>query len=65
MLDQQRIETMDVHILLSIVNMQIRNDFGSFSELCQFYALDQDKLTQRLQQAGYELRAQQQQFIVS
>ncbi|GGB04841.1 DUF4250 domain-containing protein [Agarivorans gilvus] len=60
MLDQQRVNTMDIHMLVSIVNMQIRNDFSTLTELCQFYELDQQQLLQRMAAAGYQLQDQQQ-----
>ncbi|GDY27070.1 MULTISPECIES: DUF4250 domain-containing protein [unclassified Agarivorans] len=60
MLDQNRVQTMDINILLSIINMQVRNDFSSFEELCHFYELNQNQLVQRLALAGYTLQANQQ-----
>ncbi|MGY5452210.1 DUF4250 domain-containing protein [Agarivorans sp. MS3-6] len=60
MLDQERVQTMDLHILLSIINMQIRNEFSSFSELCSFYELEPQPLVQRLTEAGYTLQSNQQ-----
>lgn len=65
MLDQQRVNTMDIHMLVSIVNMQIRNDFSTLTELCQFYDLDQQQLLQRMAGAGYQLQEQQQQFTAA
>ncbi|MEE1673446.1 DUF4250 domain-containing protein [Agarivorans aestuarii] len=65
MLDQQRVLHMDINILVSIVNMQIRNEFTSFTELCKFYELNQMQLSQRLNQAGYQLQEQQQQFTAA
>jgi hypothetical protein len=65
MLDQQRVLHMDINILVSIVNMQIRNEFASFTELCKFYELNQKQLSQRLNQAGYQLQEPQQQFTAA
>jgi hypothetical protein len=65
MLDQQRVQQMDINILVSIVNMQIRNEFSSFTELCRFYQLNQNQLSQRLESAGYQLQAKQQQFTAA
>lgn len=65
MLDQQRVQQMDINILVSIVNMQIRNEFSSFTELCRFYELNQSQLSQRLASAGYQLQAKQQQFTTA
>ncbi len=65
MLDQQRVNTMDIHMLVSIVNMQIRNDFSTLTELCQFYELDQQLLLHRMDDAGYQLQSQQQQFTAA
>ncbi|BEU02054.1 hypothetical protein OAG1_08540 [Agarivorans sp. OAG1] len=65
MLDQQRVQQMDINILVSIVNMQIRNEFSSFTELCRFYELNQSQLSQRLESAGYQLQTKQQQFTAA
>lgn len=65
MLDQQRVNSMDIHMLVSIVNMQIRNEFSTLAELCQFYELDQQQLLQRMKQAGYQLQVEQQQFTAA
>ena len=65
MLDQQRVQQMDINILVSIVNMQIRNEFSSFTELCRVYELNQSQWSQRLASAGYQLQAKQQQFTAA
>ncbi|MEH6451471.1 MAG: DUF4250 domain-containing protein [Psychromonas sp.] len=50
-------------VLLSIINMQIRNDFSNFNEFCQFYGIEPQQLQQHMAEAGYLLRQQNQQFM--
>ena len=54
---------MEANMLMSIVNMKIRNEFKSFTEFCDYYAIDQQQLAHRLWQAGYQLNNQNQQFL--
>ena len=62
MLTNQQIQSMDVHILLSIVNMKLRNDFTSLTRLCQSFELNQTLLENKLNKAHYEYQASLNQF---
>jgi len=53
MLSKDNLETMDVNILLSVVNMKLRNDFGSLESLCSSFEVDKDQLVARLEKEGY------------
>lgn len=53
---------MDVHILMSIVNMKLRNEFSTLSLLCVRFELDEQVLTGRLEKAGYAYASEQNQF---
>ena len=44
---------MDVYMLLSAVNMQLRDEFESVSSLCSYHEIDEAKLKERLQEAGF------------
>ena len=54
--------TMDVYILLSAVNMQLRDEFDSLESLCSCYEIDKNALIEKLKSAGFEYVAQQNQF---
>lgn len=54
--------TMDPFILLSAVNMQLRDEYLSLDELCKVHDIDKVKLETRLKEAGFEYIEQQNQF---
>ncbi|MCR5521653.1 MAG: DUF4250 domain-containing protein [Lachnospiraceae bacterium] len=43
----------DKEMLLSIINMKLRDFYGSFEELCDDLDEDRDELTELLEKAGY------------
>ena len=53
---------MDVYMLLSAVNMQLRDEFESVSSLCSYHEIDEVKLKERLQEAGFTYVKEQNQF---
>lgn len=53
---------MDVYMLLSAVNMQLRDEFESVSSLCSYHEIDEEKLKERLQEAGFTYVKEQNQF---
>lgn len=52
----------DPFILLSQVNMKLRDEFESLSELCAALDYDQDELIAKLAEAGFEYVESQNQF---
>lgn len=57
-----RYETMDPYILLSAVNLKLRDEFSSLEDLCKSLEVDQDKLCSRLKSVGYKYNPDQNQF---
>ena len=53
---------MDVYMLLSAVNMQLRDEFESVTSLCSYHEIDEAKLKERLQEAGFTYVKEQNQF---
>lgn len=53
---------MDVFILFSCVNMKLRDEYSSLTDLCKSLDLDMDTLKDRLKQAGFEYDEAQNQF---
>lgn len=60
-----RFSTMDPNMLLSIVNMKLRDEFRSLDELARSYDIDADALCARLLDAGYRYQPSNNQFIAN
>lgn len=60
MLDNYK--TMDINILLSIVNMKLRNEKQPLAGFCSRYQMQQSTLLQRFEQHGFTYHVQQNQF---
>ncbi|WP_375321917.1 DUF4250 domain-containing protein [Aliivibrio logei] len=58
----EKVATMDPIMLMSIVNMKIRDEFGDLYCLVKFYELDQNVLIKRLSEAGFEYLEEAKQF---
>jgi predicted transcriptional regulator len=61
-MDLGNFEKMDVNILLSIVNMKLRDNFESLEELIKYYDIDAEKFLKKLELAGYTYRQETNQF---
>ncbi len=46
-------KTMDVNMLFSIINMKLRDEFDSLTELCKSYDINQEELEKKLEEGGY------------
>ena len=57
-----RYETMDPFILLSAVNLKLRDDHVSLDDLCKTHEIDEAKLCARLKKLGYTYVPEQNQF---
>ncbi|HVJ47210.1 MAG TPA: DUF4250 domain-containing protein [Luteolibacter sp.] len=53
---------MDPHLLLGLVNTELRNHCDSLDDLVKTHDLDPDELTGRLEKAGYVYQPAQNQF---
>ncbi|MGL4826179.1 MAG: DUF4250 domain-containing protein [Vibrionaceae bacterium] len=53
---------MDPNLLLSIVNMKLRDQFSSLASLCAFYEIDEQALRDKLARGGFEYMATINQF---
>lgn len=52
----------DPMLLLSMINMKLRDEYGSLDELCDDMNIDRDELCQRLAAAGFEYSKQANKF---
>lgn len=58
----QNFLNMDPHLLLSIVNMKLRDHFESLEDLARYYDIDLKELINKLAEAGYQYQASNHQF---
>lgn len=49
-------------MLLSFINMKLRDEFETFEELCNVLDIDADEISEKLHNAGYEYLPDQNQF---
>lgn len=61
-MDLANFEKMDPIILMSIVNMKIRNEFGNLENLTKFFDIDQPQLIDKLATAGFDYLPEAKQF---
>ena len=54
--------TMDVNMLLSLVNMQLRDRFDDLDDLCKAQDLDKEALIARLAGGDFHYQPDQKQF---
>lgn len=58
----EKYETMDPFILLSAVNLKLRDNCSSLDDLCKTHDIDENKLVERLKAVGFTYVAEQNQF---
>lgn len=62
-MDREQIITMDAYILLSIVNMKLRDQFSNLRYLCEDYDIDENLIKERMKIIGYMYSEASNQFI--
>lgn len=63
MLNNENIETIDINILLSIVNMKLRDNYSSIEDLCYDMDISEEVLINRLNENQYIYQKSNNQFI--
>lgn len=58
----QQFQSMDSHLLLSLINMKLRNDHETLEDLARFYDIDSTALCETLSSIGYCYQANHNQF---
>ncbi|WP_394136108.1 DUF4250 domain-containing protein [Aliivibrio fischeri] len=58
----EKMASMDPVILMSMVNMKIRDEFGDLDSYVKFYELDKDALIKKLADAGFDYLEEAKQF---
>lgn len=61
-MDLAKFDSMDPVMLMSIVNMKLRDEFDSLTDLARYYDIDANALTAKLAAAGFDYLAEQKQF---
>ncbi|MCB1801402.1 MAG: DUF4250 domain-containing protein [Gammaproteobacteria bacterium] len=52
-MDLSGFATMDVHLLYSLINTRLRNEYADLQDLAKSQGIDGEALQQRLVKAGY------------
>ncbi|MGR6860922.1 DUF4250 domain-containing protein [Aliivibrio salmonicida] len=58
----EKVISMDPVMLMSMVNMKIRDEFGDLDSYVKFYELDKDTLIKKLTDAGFDYLESVKQF---
>ena len=61
-MDLKKFATMDINMLLSVVNMQLRDHYADLDDLCRAQDLDKEALTVRLAGGDFHYQPDQKQF---
>lgn len=61
-MDKDSLLKMDANILLSIINMKLRDFYSSLESLCKDIDLKEEELKEKLASIGYEYNKEQNQF---
>ncbi|MBL4932464.1 MULTISPECIES: DUF4250 domain-containing protein [Clostridium] len=62
-MDREEIFNRDPIILLSMVNMKLRDFYSSLDNYCYEEEIDQNALIERLKEAGYEYNSSRNAFV--
>lgn len=58
----KRFATMDPYILVSAVNMQLRDEFSTLEDLCSYHEIDPEELKAKIKKNGFKYDVEQNQF---
>ncbi|QGU96114.1 DUF4250 domain-containing protein [Clostridium bovifaecis] len=62
-MEGKQLLAMDSYILLSLVNMKLRDEFANLKELCGTYEINEKEIKDKLKLVGYEYNESTNQFI--
>lgn len=55
----------DINILVSILNMKLRDEFENITDLCAYYDIKRDELENKMEAEGFKYFDSNKQFIKS
>lgn len=61
-MDLSRFDRMDPHLLVGLLNTELRNHCESLDDLVKTHGIDPAKLVKKMSDAGYDYRPDQNQF---
>ena len=61
-MDWSQFQHIDPHLLLGLINTELRNHADSLEDLCHRHDIDQEKVCAHLATANYHFQAEQNQF---
>ncbi|MDU2157807.1 DUF4250 domain-containing protein [Clostridium sp.] len=61
-MDRESVLSMDPNILLSMVNMKLRDFYSNLSALCEEIGVTEEELKEKLNAIGYKYKRDQNQF---
>jgi hypothetical protein len=61
-MDFSKWKQMDPHLLVGLVNTELRNHSESLDDLLKTHDLPEEELIRKLREAGYDYRSEQRQF---
>ncbi|GAA0820833.1 MULTISPECIES: DUF4250 domain-containing protein [Clostridium] len=61
-MDRESVLSMDPNILLSMVNMKLRDFYSNLSALCEDIGVTEEELKEKLNSIGYKYERDQNQF---
>ncbi len=61
-MDWSQFQRIDPHLLVGLVNTELRNQADSLDDLCRTHDIDSTQLCAHLEAADYHYRAEQKQF---
>lgn len=62
-LDKEKILVMDSYILLSVINMKLRDEFSSLDDLCKTYDIEESQMRDKLKSIGFHYNEATNQFL--
>lgn len=62
-MNREQLMVMDKNILLSLINMKLRDEFRSLEDLCKEYDIDEFDIENKLKSIGYKYNKNNNQFI--
>ena len=62
-MDLENYETMDAFILLSIINLKLRDYYSDIESLCDDLGIEKEIIGQRLKNCGYIYNRENNQFV--
>ncbi|ABK61333.1 MULTISPECIES: DUF4250 domain-containing protein [Clostridium] len=64
-LNRDRVMKMDPYMLLSIINMKLRDQFSSLDDLCEDFEVTVEELKNKLNNVGYKYQSETNQFVAN